>query len=438
MTPSKILFYFCLLFIGGVFLNSLTIKLESQELKKYFNKEVNLIGVVVQEPDKGEKTTKLIVQPVNAKEKILITKWPYPQYEYGDKLKITGLLKEPQFFEDFNYKDYLAKDGIFGVMYQPQIGLLEKNNANRLKSFLIAVKNKMTDGLNRIMPRPQSAFLEALIFGQESNISDGWKEKLNLTGTRHIAAVSGMNITILTLLISDFLLFLGFWKKQALYSSIILIFFYILMIGAPISAIRAGIMAAFFLAAQYLGRPSNGLRAVVLAAAIMLLFNPLLLTKDIGFQLSFLAVMGLILLQSKLGDVFGAIPDWFQLRSNLSATLAAQIFALPILIYNFGQVSLLSPITNILVLPFIPIITILGFVSMVVTVFWSGLGQFLSWPVWLMLTYLMKIIELFSNFSWASFVFHNVSWVFLFVFYAFLGLIIWRLNKNQKARFLKY
>jgi len=438
MTPSKILFYFCLLFIGGVFLNSLTLKLESKELKEYFNKEVNLTGVVIQEPDKGEKTTKLTIQPVNGKEKILITKWPYPQYEYGDKLKITGTLEEPQLFEDFNYKDYLAKDGIFGVMYQPQIELLEKNKANSLMIILIAVKNKMIDSLNKIMPRPQSAFLEALIFGQENNISDEWKEKLNLTGTRHIAAVSGMNITILTLLISDFLLFLGFWKKQALYSSIILIFTYILMIGAPISGIRAGIMAAFFLVAQYLGRPSNGLRAIILSASIMLFFNPLLLTKDISFQLSFLAVMGLILLQSKLGDAFRVIPDWFQLRSNLSATLAAQIFALPILIYNFGQVSLLSPITNILILPFISIITILGFVSMLVAVFCQSLGQFLSWPVWLMLTYLIKTIDWFSNFSWASLVFHNVSWIFLFVFYAFLGLAIWRLNKNRKAQFLKY
>lgn len=438
MTPSKIIFYLCLLFIGEIFLNSLTLKLESRELKEYFDKEVNLTGIIVEEPDQGEKTTKLIVRPVNAKEKILITKWQYPQYEYGDGLKITGTLQEPRFFEDFNYKDYLAKDGIFGIMYQPKIELLEKNKANYLKGVLIAVKNKMTDSLNKIMPRPQSAFLEALIFGQESNISDGWKEKLNLTGTRHIAAVSGMNITILTLLISDFLLFLGFWKKQALYSSIILIFFYILMIGAPISAIRAGIMAAFFLAAQYMGRPSNGLKAIVLAAAIMLFFNPLLLTKDIGFQLSFSAVMGLVFLQSKLSDAFGAIPDWFQLRNNLAATLAAQIFALPILIYNFGQISLLSPITNILILPFVPIITILGFVSMVVAVFWQGLGQFLSWPVWLMLTYLMKIIKLFSNFSWASLVFRNVSWIFLFVFYSFLSLAVWRLNKNQKTQFLKY
>ncbi|MFH0859443.1 MAG: ComEC/Rec2 family competence protein, partial [Patescibacteria group bacterium] len=184
--------------------------------------------------------------------------------------------------------------------------------------------------------------------------------------------------------------------------------------------------------------PSNGLKAVILAATIMLFFNPLLLTKDVGFQLSFLAIMGLIFLQSKLSDAFKIVPDWFQLRCNLSSTLAAQIFVLPILIYNFGQISLLSPITNILILPFLPIITILGFISMLAAIFSQSLGQFLSWPVWTMLTYLIKTIDQFSNFSWATLSFQNVSWIFLPVSYFIIGLIAWRLQEKQKLKFLKY
>jgi competence protein ComEC len=210
------------------------------------------------------------------------------------------------------------------------------------------------------------------------------------------------------------------------------------MIGAPVSAIRAGIMATLFLTAQCIGRPSNGFRAIVLAATVMLLFNPFLLTKDIGFQLSFLAIIGLVFLQSRLCEIFKAIPDLFQLRHNLSSTLAAQIFVLPILIYNFGQISLLSPITNILILPFLPIITILGFISILVAVFMQSLGQFLSWPVWLMLTYLTKIIDQFFNFSWATLSFQNVSWIFLPISYSIIGFIVWRLQEKPKLKFLKY
>ena len=196
MTSSKILFYFCLFFIGGVFLYSLNVDIQSSQLKKYFNQEVSLVGVVVEEPDKRAKTTKLTVKLENSEEKVLITKWHYPQYEYGDKLKIKGTLQEPEIFEGFNYKDYLAKDKIFALMYQPQIDLVEKNQASSLKRFLISAKNKLKTSLNTIMPMPQSGFLEALLFGDENNISNQWKDKLNLTGTRHIAAVSGMNIPV--------------------------------------------------------------------------------------------------------------------------------------------------------------------------------------------------------------------------------------------------
>ena len=438
MTPSKILFYFCLFFIGGVFLYSLNIDIQSNQLKEYFDKEVNLIGVVIEEPDKRQSTTKLTIQIEGLEEKILITKWHYPQYEYGDKLKIKGSLQEPQTFEGFNYKDYLAKDKIFALMYQPKIELIEKNQASSLKRFLISAKNKLKTSLNTIMPMPQSGFLEALLFGDESNISNEWKDKLNFTGTRHIAAVSGMNITILCFLLSDFLLSLGFWKNQSFYISVILISFYILMIGAPASAVRAGIMAIAFLTAQHFGRISTGSRIIVLSATIMLIFNPLLLVFDIGFQLSFLAIMGLIYLQPILLNLFKKIPDVFQLRYNLSGTLAAQIFTLPILIYNFGQISTISLLANILILPLLPAITILGFIFSITGMVWELFGQFLSWPAWFMLAYLIKIIDWFSKISWANLIFQNVNIFFLLVCYFVLALMVWRIEKGQKLKFLEY
>jgi len=307
------------------------LKIENNELKNYWGQNTTFVGVVVEEPERREKTTKLIIQIENLNQKVLITKWHYPECEHGDKLRITGKLEEPETFGDlstplrasFNYKEYLAKDGIFGVIYRPKIELLEKNQGNSLKKFLISIKNKLKESLNRAISFPQAPFLEALLFGEEGSISKSWKDKLNLTGTRHIAAVSGMNITILTFLLLNFLLALGFWRHHAFYLSIIFIFLYILMIGAPASAVRAGIMATLFLAAQHLGRISAGSRAIVLTATIMLISNPLLLALDIGFQLSFLAIMGLIYLQPILFNFFKRLPNNFQLRYNLSGTLAA-------------------------------------------------------------------------------------------------------------------
>jgi len=371
-------------------------------------------------------------------EKVLVTTQRYPEYQYGDKLKIIGKLETPPVLEGFNYQDYLKKEGIYSVMSWPEIKLLGKNFGNPLMKILFSFKDKLKGSLNRVIPRPQGAILEALFFGEEQNISKDWKEKLNLTGTRHLTAVSGMNITIIAALLLNFLLMLGFWRRQAFYFSIFLIILYILMIGAPASAIRAGIMASLLLIAQYFGRASAASRAIVFAATLMLFFNPLLLRLDIGFQLSFLATMGLIYLQPIFLDFFKKIPNFFQLRNNLAATLSAQIFTLPILVYNFGRISLMSPIPNILILPLIPLITIFGFIFSFIGIFWQTLAQIFSWPVWLLLTYILKVIDSFSKISWASLTLENIHWIFLMISYLVLGLITWRLQEKQKLRFLKY
>ena len=508
MTPSKILLYFCFSFIGGIFLGSffrvplflilviLTFgillisvfwpfgklrassgkkqlvvigfcilflvlgiwrhqsalsKIENSPLQNFLGKEITLIGIVNEEPNIKEKSIKLVIKINKISGKILVTTSRYPEYQYGDKLKITGKLEEPKEFaaskeaslapsgrEGFNYKNYLLKDEILAQIYFPKIELVEKNQGNFLKKILISFRQKLEESLNKVLPLPQSAILEALLFGKEENISKQWKEKLNLTGTRHIAAVSGMNITIISNLIFGFLLWLGLWRHQAFYLSIILIIFYILMIGAPASAIRAGIMGLLFLIAQHFGRLSSASRVIIFAATLMLWQNPLILRWDIGFQLSFLATLGMINLQSILSEKLKKVPDVFQLRNNLSSTLAAQIFVFPILIYNFGQISIISPLTNIFILPLIPIITILGFIFSFIGIFWQSLAQILSWPSWLGISYILKIVDFSSKISWASLTFQNVPWIFLIVSYLILAIIVWRLQKSQKLKFLLY
>jgi len=496
MTPSKILFCFCLSFIGGIFLSSFFVppllylggglilglvfisvfweykkiviagfcilffvfgvwrhqtflsKIEDFRIKKFIKKEVNLIGLIEGEPDIREKSTKLTIKIEEIKYdgqwqsdfegKILVTAWRYPEYRYGDKLKIIGRLEEPKIFEGFNYKNYLLKDGILAVMDFPEIELIGKGFGNPVIRAIFSFKNKLKESLNSVMSPPQSALSEALIFGDEENISKDWKEKLNLTGTRHIAAVSGMNITIICGLILNFLLFLGFWRHQAFYFSVILIILYILMIGAPASAIRAGIMGILFLTAQHFGRISTGSRAIVFAATLMLAINPLLLKLDIGFQLSFLAILGLIYLQPIFLDFFKKIPKFLQLRQTLSSTISAQFLTFPILIYNFGQISLISPFINILIVPLLPTITILGFIFSFIGIIFQPLGWILSFPAWLLLTYLLKIIGFFSKISFAFLTLKNVHWIFLLISYLTLGLLTWRLQESQKLKFLKY
>lgn len=413
---------FCLLFLVlGVW------RYQFEDLRIIYPKERNIefIGIVAKEPDVRPSSIKFTVGNV------LITVGRYPEYKYGDKLKIKGLLKNPPVFDEFNYKDYLKKDGISAVMDFPKIEFLGSGFGNPVMETLLAFKNKFRQTARTFISPPQEGFLEALAFGQESNISKEWKDKLNLTGTRHIAAVSGMNITIISSLIFSFILSFGLRKNIAFYSAISLLFLYILMIGAPASGVRAFIMASIFLLAQNLGRPFSGSRAIFFTAAFMLVQNPFLLARDVGFQLSFLAILGLAYLQPFFSYWLKFIPDpkMFPIRTALSATLSAQVFTFPILIYNFGYVSLISLAANILIVPVLAPITILIFIFAISGIIFSPLGALLSFPAWLSLTYIIKVIDGFGHLSAASLSIKNLHWAWLIVSYLFLSGFVWWYNK---------
>ena len=420
----------CLLFfVLGIW------RYQSAESKIIYPQEGNIefVGIVAKEPDIRPASIKLTIKPVESGSRMfLVTTRRYPEYKYGDKLKISGLLKNPPVFEGFDYKDYLKKDGITAVMDFPKIELLGSGLGNPIMEVPLSFKNKFQDTAAAFVHQPQEGFLEALAFGDESNISKEWKDKLNLTGTRHIAAVSGMNITIISSLIFSFILRMGLRKKQAFYLSIGLLFLYILMIGAPASAVRAFIMAAIFLSAKNFGRESSGSRAIFFAGALMLAINPFLLAKDIGFQLSFLAILGLAYLQQFFSHWLRFLPNFkiFPIKTTLAATLSAQVFTLPILVYNFGYFSPISLIPNVLIVPLLAPVTILIFIFGISGMIFSQLGFIFSLPVWLSLTYIVKIIDGFSRLSFTSLTIDNLHWIWLVIFYLFLASFIWWYNKS--------
>ena len=451
---SVIIGFSILFLVLGIWRHQMAeLRIMNSELRRYndSSEKITSIGIVIDEPDIRGKSQKLVIEtkqiitnedtPRWVKGKVLVTANRYPEYKYGDKLKITGKLENPsEDIDGFNYQNYLKKDGIYSTMSWPEIELLGQDFGNPIYEVLFSFKNKFKEATQQFISPPQEGILEALFFGDEENISKEWKDKFNLTGTRHITAVSGMNITIIAFLISSFLLLLGFWRNQVFYFTIILLILYILMIGAPASAVRAGIMAGLLLLAQHLGRVSHAWRLVIFASTFMLFLNPLLLRLDVGFQLSFLAILGIIYLQPAIVNWFKKIPNpkFFPLRTTLSTTIAAQIFTLPILVYNFGYIPLVSPITNILIVPFLAPITILIFIFGLSGMIFSGLGWVLSLPAWLSLTYILKTIDWFSKLPFASLGLENIHWIWLIIYYLILGSITRRLQESQRLRFLKY
>jgi len=495
MTASKFFLYFCLFFIGGIFLSSFFVfsvaklqlllifliflallsfkneklriivfsllflisgiwrfqqaelKIKENPIQDFIEKndKVLIEGIVSDEPETGEKSTQLTIKVqkiIYPKEKeisgakILALLEKYSDYQYGDKIKIEGFLKSPPQFEDFNYKNYLLKDGIFAVIYWPEIEILQKNQGNFLYSQILSLKEKLRKSVYQNLSPPQSTILIGIILGDKGQMSQEWKENLNITGLSHITAISGMNITILASILTVLAISLGFSRSQAFYFILVFLIIFLFLIGLQPSAVRAAIMAILFLLAQKMGRLASSLRTIVFAAALMLFQNPFLLKLDVGFQLSFLAILGIIYLTEPLQDFLKFLPEFkiFPLKPIVAMTLAAQIFTLPILLYNFGTFSKISLLTNILVLPVVSYIMIFGFLLIVIGIISQSLAWIFSFPCYFLLTYLTKTIEFFAK-PWAANQI-KISWPWLFISYLIIAFVVWRLENRQKLNFL--
>jgi competence protein ComEC len=438
---------FCLLIlVGGIWRHQTTLIDDLvDQISQYHNQEITFKGVIIKEPERRISQTKM---QVKAKEieigqdwtvvsgKVLMTTELYPEYNYGDELEISGRLREPPQFEDFDYRAYLAKDKIYSVIYYPQISWLAQNQANWFYQIIFNFKDKLRGVLEQILLPPQSSILKAIFLGDKWGLSVDLKEKLNLSGTRHIVAISGMHMIIMTQILLFLALALGLWRNQAFYFVLILLTIYIIMIGAPASAVRAGLMAGLLLLAQKTGRLRSADRTMVFAATAMLAINPSLLKVDVGFQLSFMATLSIIYLKPILDEKTANWFNPFHWKDILTMTLAAQLGTLPILIFHFGRLSLISPLTNLLIVPLLPIIMISGMILSFTGLIWLPLAKVLAWPVWFLLSYVIKVIDYLSSFPLAAYEFKNVSWVILLGYYVILVFFIWYKRRKLKASLL--
>jgi len=453
-----ILIGFCFLFLSlGTFRCYLSQKgIEESILTKINDSEKTFIieGIVSKEADTRENKTMLTFNPLkiesedysfgSTKGRILITLDRYPEYEYGDRIKAVGKVLSPGEFNEFNYKSYLAKEGIYSLMYFPEVELLEKKNSRNIFSnsygLILSFKNSLRESIYSNFSPPSSFILGAVLLGDKSRISEKWKEKLNLTGLRHVTAVSGMHVAIILGIIIFLLSYFHFSHNWIFFLSSLLISLFVVITGFQSSALRAGIMAILFLSAVFFGSKIQPFKILVFTAFSLLVFNPLLLKSDVGFQLSFSAIIGILYFLSffrvKIRKLFVKVPNFLNFKDILSLTLSAQVFTLPILIYNFGYISIISPLSNVLVVPFIPFIMIFGFISGILGIISPFLGWLFSFPAYFLLSYLKLIINFLSSFSFI-FLKSNIPLVFLifyYLFFIYLGLKF----KKEKRHYLRY
>jgi len=355
---------------------------------------------------------------------------PYPEFEYGDVIKISGKINEP----DGQYKNYYLSRGIFGQTNFPKAELLEKNKGNFIKAKLFSFKENIKGVFRSALPKEKAAFLAGITIGAREDFSKEFKEKMSLSGTTHLVALSGYNISVIALAVG---LALNFFFSGAVsfYLSVLVISLFVLMAGAEASVVRAAIMGTIGLFAVQAERLFNPRNAIVIAAGIMAIFNPRVLVFDIGFQLSFAALLGMVYLAPSLKNLFkiesGGFLSW---KENAVTTSAAQIMALPILLANFGIFSLASLLANILILEFIPLTMGIGFVMAFLGFCSVFLSKILGVLANIFISYEFFIIDIFSRFS-VPLKINSVSIYFGAAYYfAIFLFILFFYNKTDEER----
>ncbi len=407
---------------------------------------VTLTGLVVEAPDARDYHTNLrlrvelvqikgATQPVEGL--VLVRAARYPAYAYGDRLSVRGTLETPPVFEDFSYKDYLARFGIHTMLRRPQIEIIEREQGHPFWAAMFAFKAQASQTINRILSEPYASLLNGILLGIESGIPRDLYEQFNLTGTSHIIVISGSNIA----LIAGVFLLLGqrlVGKRAAAPLAIVGIIVYTLLVGADAAVSRAAVMGLLWVIAIWVGRPGLALNSLFASALILTLLNPLTLW-DVGFQLSFMATLGLIVLVPPLERaVFSSLQRRLKraqvgltmalLSELLIVTLAAQIATGPLIVYHFGRFSLVSLLSNLLILPVQPPIMLVGGLATLAGLVWLPLGQLLGWLVWLPLAWSVRIVELTVRLPYASLDFGDFPAGLMLLSYGAIAAGVWWLD----------
>jgi competence protein ComEC len=386
---------------------------------------------VVSNPVRKSYFSTVKVYVPELKEKILVKLTRHSDLIYGDEINLKTTLTIPENFDDFNYQMYLATKKIYYIGDKAEVEKI--GHQASILSILAGWRLTLEEQINLLIPAPQSALANGLIFGGDDRLSEDLKKDFAKTGMTHIVAVSGYNVTIIALTIITLAIFLGAWRRQSIWWAIGAVIFFVAIIGFPASGIRAAIMGSLVLLAVVYGRAGNILGAICFSAAIMLFFNPLLLRYDVGFQLSFLATIGIILIYPIFEKYLIARHKIFGIGEIIFLTISAQLFVLPIIIYNFHLLSTVSLLANLLILPIIPLTMLLVFLAMVFSFIFWPLAILFSWGAYFLLFYEVKVVELLADQNWSSVVVGevNVLWYVIYYFILIISLrIYWKNNQG--------
>ena len=437
------------LLIGGAWRYDATLPpIEPQGIATYNDGEaVRFRAVVSGELDERGTSVRLRLsarevfdgQWQNTSGAVLMRAGLFPQYDYGDLLEVTGKLETPPTLEDFDYREYLARHGVYSTIAYPKATLLATGQGNPLWAGLYDLRADLGSALTDALPEPEASLAEGILLGRRTSLPPSLSQAFNDTGTSHLLAVSGYNVTLVAgLFIAGLAWLIG--RRRAAWLALAAIVGYAFLVGGQPSVQRAAVMGSLYVAATALGRQSGALPALALAGAGMTAFDPQLV-KDASFQLSFASALGLIVfapaLRARLEAALlgGADDDRLPgaLRAAvelLAVTVAAVAFTLPIVAVDFGRISLVALPANLLTVPTFPLIMITAALTAVGGMISSTVGAVLGWLTWPAVAYLRAVVEAMADVPSAAVSIDSFEAWHAAVYYAALAGLVWLVTRR--------
>jgi len=371
------------------------------------------------------------------------------QYDYGDRIVARGFLRSPAGERnpgEFNYRRYLVSKGVFALL-----NIRSKNNIvvlNRgegqvlLQSIVYPVRNFIINLADTRLKGQRAALLKGLLVGAREDIDFELRQKFANVGIVHILAISGLHVGFILLGLMYAFKSFGLPRLLQALFTITGLLFYSALTGGNAPVVRASVMAGIYLIGVAIQRRNSVFNTLSIAALIILLVNPLELYQP-GFQLSFTAVLGIVLIYQKLKrfcDNF--LKNWYEKGYELRiyllklflVSLSAQIATLPLTVYYFGRVSVVSIFINLLVVPGAGLIVGLGFVAVIFSAVYMPPGIILLRTVALLLSGLIKLVVFAENIPFSFFVVPRLSPLFILLYFSvIITFLIWREERARKA-----
>ncbi len=313
-----------------------------------------------------------------------------------------------------------------GVMYRAKIVSIQRPEPGDAAR---RVRDWFADKIRLAIDDPQAALGIGYLVGQRRALPPDLDEALQIAGLTHIVVASGYNLTILVRLARR--LFVRISKYLSALSATIMILSFVAITGASPSMSRAGLVSGLSLATWYYGRQFHPLVLLPFAAAVTVVVNPSYAWNDLGWQLSFAAFAGVMIVAPLLQRYFYGEKEPGMLRQIIGETVSAHIVTLPILIVAFGQISNVAILANMLVLPLVPLAMLLTFIAGVIAAIIPVLAQLAGAPAELVLGYMVFVVYFIADVPWAI-AEVQIPWWGGVIMYSFTACGVWWMWRKTK------